>query len=139
MEKPHRVIQVYGYTVCVVAIIAFLIAANEMVHALINLGDPLHAGSMYTMGQAPSLASFENYKLDVLKMQKKGEDIFAPSYMPDDQTLRGMYDAAKEERIISVRLANVRSLIGSGMTILVSVILFLTHWFWMRKVLRAAA
>ena len=139
MEKPNRVIQVYGYTVCVVAIITFLIAAANFVNAVIDLSDPIHAGSMYDINRGPSLASFENYKMDMLKTQTEGEKTTVASYMPDDQTLRAMYGAAKDERIQTVRHSSIRNMTVAGIITLISVILFLTHWLWMRRVIKALA
>lgn len=133
MEKPNRAIQVYGYTVCVVAIITFLITASTFVSALINLGDPLHSQGYY---QGPSLASFENYKMDILKTQQKGEEITAASYMPDDATLKAMYEAAKDDLIQTRRHGSIQQMTVSGILMVISILLFLTHWFWMRRMIR---
>ena len=130
MEKPNRAIQVYGYTVCVVAIITFLITASIFVTALIDLGDPLHSGWY----NGPSLASFENYKMDVRKAQQKpGEEATIASYMPDDATLKAMYESAKDEQIQKKTHEATKSMIVSGILIVISILLFLTHWFWMRR------
>lgn len=69
MEKPHRMAQIYGYTVCLVAVIAFLICIANIVTSAIDMSDPLHASNFYPAG-TPSLASFQNYKMDILKSSK---------------------------------------------------------------------
>lgn len=137
MEKPNRVIQVYGYTVCVVAIITFLICTANFVNAVIDLSDPMHAGSVYNINRSPSLASFENYKMDILKTQTEGEKTTAASFVPDDQTLKAMYNAAKEERIQTVRHNSIKNITVTGILNVISILLFITHWLWMRKAMRA--
>ncbi|MCK4678657.1 MAG: hypothetical protein KAT48_11030 [Bacteroidales bacterium] len=126
MEKKSKVPLVYGYAVCVAAVITFLISAASLVNAIIDLGDPMHA--VYVPAGSPSLVSFENYKMDILKSPEKEQ-----AYVPDDQTLQAMYQAAKDDRIQLANHRSNRSLIVSGMLILICVVLFLTHWKWMQK------
>ena len=44
MEKSFRVAQIYGYLVCLVAVITFLISITQLVNSMIDLTDPIHAG-----------------------------------------------------------------------------------------------
>jgi hypothetical protein len=133
MEKPHRnSSQIYGYTVCLVAVITFLIAAAQIVNAAMDLSDPLHG--RWAMLNTVSLASFENYKMDVLKSpQRPGGEVKVSSYIPDDETMRAMYEAAKAEKIQSVKHQSYRSMLTNGLLILISIILFLTHWRLARR------
>lgn len=126
MEKKSKAPIVYGYAVCLVAVITFLICSAGFVNALIDLGDPLHAERNYN--KAPSLASFENYKMDVLKTGEKES-----SFVPDDETLKAMYNSAREEKITSVKHRTIRTMIVNSILLLISIILFITHWTWMRK------
>ena len=127
MEKKHRIAQIYGYAVCLVIVITFLISVTNLVNAIIDFGDPLYAGRSY-----PNLASFENFKLDALKSTQK-----EPAYVPDDQTLREMYEAAKDDIIKSVQHRTRRSIIVDSLLIALCFALFGTHWRWMRKLARA--
>lgn len=133
MEKTQKnSTQIYGYTVCVVAVITFLIATVRLVPSAMDLGNPLQGG--YPMFGAPSLASFENYKMDLLKSpQRPGEEAKTATYVPDDETIRAMYEAAKAERIQSVRHQSSRSLVTSSLVILISIVLFVAHWRLARK------
>ena len=45
MEKQHRVAQIYGYTVCLVAVITLIICVANIIPAIMDLSDPLHSGS----------------------------------------------------------------------------------------------
>ncbi|OGF98010.1 MAG: hypothetical protein A3F83_03665 [Candidatus Glassbacteria bacterium RIFCSPLOWO2_12_FULL_58_11] len=134
MEKQNKIVQLYGYSVCLVTVITFLISMAALVGTLFDLSDPLHSGRF---NGSPSLASFENYKMDVLKSQK--EDKQESAYVPDDQTLHAMYEAAKADRIQQVRLNAHRQLTVNALLILVCIALFTTHWRWMRKVAREEA
>jgi hypothetical protein len=78
MEKPHRMAQIYGYIVCLVAVITFIICLANIIPSIIDLSDPLHAGSIYGMQNSPSLASFENYKMDILKSSGYADQIDHP-------------------------------------------------------------
>jgi hypothetical protein len=132
MDKSQKIgTQIYGYTVCLVAVITFLIAITSLMNAMIDLNDPLHSG--WNPQGSPSLASFENYKMDVMKFSPKG-DANTASYVPGDQTLRTMYEAAKSDKIQSVTHQANRSFIIGGMLIIICGALFILHWQWMRRI-----
>ncbi len=132
MEKQHKIAQIYGYAVCLVTVVTFLISVTSLVNAIIDLSNPLHAERGFR--GAPSLASYENYKMDVLKSPQA-----ELAYVPDDQTLRAMYEAAKDNQIQSVKHRALRSIIVTGLLIVLCVVLFGTHWRWMRKLAKAEA
>jgi hypothetical protein len=135
MEKPHRIAQIYAYTVCVVAIITVLICVPALVSAILDLGDPLHAG--WTPAGTPSLASFDNYKADILKSAPKEAEAAKAGYVLDEQTLRAMYEAAKNDKIQSVRHESNRTITISSILILICLVLFVTHWRWAKKLAKA--
>ena len=125
MEKKSKIPQIYGYAVCLVTVFTFLISLTSLVNNIIDLGDPLHAERGFE-----SLASFEIYKMDVLKsLPKEGES----SILPDDQTLRAMYEDSKAEAMQSVLHRVRRSIIVESLLIILCVVFFSTHWMWMRK------
>ena len=125
MEKKSKAPLIYGYAVCLVAVITFLIAVAGTIFAVMDLNDPLYASRNY--GQV-SMASFENYKMDMLKSQGEKE-----TWSPDDNTLKAMYEAEKNDRIKRVTHDSMRSLYIQGSLIIICIILFLTHWRWMRR------
>ena len=132
MEKQHRIAELYGYAVCLVSVITFLISVASLVGAVFQLSDPLHAQG-YGYSRQPSLASFENYKMDVLRSQQEGQESSAPGYVPDDETLRSMYEAAKDEKIQSVKLQARRTITVDSLLIIVCITLFAFHWLWIRR------
>ncbi len=134
-EDPvsSKIAQFYGYSVCLVAIIAFLVSVGSLAGALIEWGDPLHAGDFG--GYPPrSLASFETYKMDLLNPPYGGPQTSSPRYTPDDEELRRMYEAARTDRVQSVRARVRRAAVTNGLIILFSAALFGTHWRWIKHV-----
>ena len=131
MEKQSKSPQIYGYAVCLVAVITFLIAVTGTIFAIMDLGDPLYASNNYNK---TSIASFENYKMDILKSQAEKE-----TWAPDDATLKAMYESEKDDRIRRVKHNSMRSIYINGVLLLISVVLFLTHWRWMRRLGRKYA
>lgn len=122
--------QIYGYIVCLVAVITFLICISNLITAVIDHGDPLHAG--FDNDKKSSLASFEIYKMDLLKSSAKDGEGKA-AYIPDDQTLHTMYDSAKAEKISDALHNSNRTIIVCTIVLIISIVIFMTHWMWMRK------
>ena len=136
MEKSQRITaQIYGYAICLVAVLTFIFSTIALVNAFFDLGDPIHSG--YTPGDSPSLASYENYKMDVMRMSQKGDESNKAQFSPDEQTLKAMYEAAKNDKIQSAKHQANKSIIIGAIMIFISLILFLTHWRWMKKLNRA--
>lgn len=130
MEKsPKTGAQIYGYTVCIVSVITFLICISTLLNAFFDLQDPLHSG--YNLPGSPSLVTYENYRIDILKNLPKSDD--SASLLPDEQTLRAMYEAARNDKITSVKSQANRTIIISLILIAICVTLFATHWRWIRK------
>jgi hypothetical protein len=127
------VAQIYGYTVCLVAVITFIICVANIIPAIMDLSDPLHSGGFFIPNGTPSLASFENYKMDILKSSKSDDQKTGTNYIPDDQTLRSMYEAARDDRINQANHSSIRTIVVSSLIILISIVLFITHWLWMRR------
>ena len=129
-EKSQKIQMVYGYAVCLVTVITFLISVTSMVYALMDLNDPINAHRTYGK-DAPSLASYNNYKIDIIKSLDPQHDIEL-----DEATLKLMYDAAREDAIAKVKHNAYRSVIVNSLVLLVCIVLFITHWMWMRKLSR---
>ena len=125
MEKKSKAPLVYGYAVCLVAVITFLISTAGIIFAVMDMGDPIYAGNRYNK---PSIASFENYKMDMLKSQSDKE-----TWVPDNATLRSMFEAEKIDHIQRVKHDSLRNIYLNGSLIIICIVLFLTHWRWMRK------
>lgn len=133
MEKSQKTgAQIYGYAVCLVAVITFLISVTDLVNAIMDMGDPLHAG--WVSPESPSLASYEIYKMDVLKALPKTEGSAEASYIPDEAGMKAMYEAAKADKIRKTELNARKRMIVGSLLIIICITLFITHWRWMKKI-----
>jgi hypothetical protein len=133
MEKPKLIPQIYAYAVCLTTVITFLICITNMVNALIDMGDPIHAQSSYMAERSSNLASFELYKADMLKSTRSDGTASNANYAPDDKTLHAMYETARQEKISSEMHQIRRSLVVDGLLICICIVLFITHWMWIRR------
>jgi hypothetical protein len=86
---------------------------STLISAIIDLSDPLHAAGWMLIG-GPSLASFDNYKMDILKSIPKQDETTKAGYIPDERTLRVMYEAAMNDKIEIVKHDSNRAIIISA-------------------------
>lgn len=131
MEKNTRIAQIYGYLVCLTAVITFLIAITNLFNAFINLQDPMHAEGYYN--GTSNLASFEEYRFEKIRNYQQSGDSTLKASMPDARELRQMFDDQRNNHLLSVRLKNMRTIVTHGVLLLVALILFLIHWRWLRR------
>lgn len=131
MEKNTRIAQIYGYLVCLVAVITFLIAITNLFNAIINLQDPMHAEGNYN--SSGNLVSFEEYRFEKIRNYQQSGDSLTKASVPDAKELRQMFDDQRNNHLQSVKLKNFRAIVTYGVLLLVSLILFIIHWRWLRK------
>lgn len=130
--KPNRVPQIYGYTVCVIAVVTFLICSTVIVNNVFDLANPIRAG----YGFESSLSSFEAYKATYQRDQRAVVGGAAGEARPDtasEATLQKRYEALREDRISRVRFQAWKAIVTSGLLLIISVVLFALHWRWMKK------
>jgi hypothetical protein len=135
MERPNRVPQLYGYTVCLVALITILITLPGIVDNLFTLSNPAHPDARFGFGA--SLGSFEAYKAS----QRQGRgmaEALAGRDMPvepslSEQELRARYEALRADQIASNRFDARRSLVRNGLLLVLALGLFGGHWRWLRR------
>ena len=123
MERKRNIIQVYSIVVNVIAIITFLIASTSFIGALIDRNDPIYGGYSQV-----DVSSFEKYKMDVMKSTTEDG-----AYIPTDEEIRTMFEAAKADKINKVMHESFKTMLVSGIIIGVCVIMFAVHWMLMKK------
>ena len=150
MERSSRVPQLYGYTVCLVAVVTFLTSANSLLKNTIALLNPIaYQAEPFRMGFEPSLSSFEAFRatymfggvgaVAVVPSLREASD---SSRRPDTLTtadLRSRYDALRNERLTQVRFAATGQVVTNLFLVVLSVVLFSLHWRWLRARERASA
>jgi hypothetical protein len=132
VEKSNRVQLVYGYTVCVIAVVTFLICASVLVNNVFDLANPIAAGSAF----GSSLSSFEAYQATASRPASA-----APG-QPDTAsaaTMRRRFDALRADKISRVSFEAWKAIVTSGLLLLISVALFVWHWRWMKRLGAAEA
>lgn len=122
--------QLYGYTVCLVAVLTFLFGAVQAVGAMLDIRELPYTAS-YVNG--PSLVSLGAYKIDLLSRigaDDAGEA--AESLVPPDSTLQRMLEAERLHRLALSHQTSRRSLVINLVLLSLTVILFTAHAMWLR-------
>jgi hypothetical protein len=135
VERPERVPQLYGYTVCLVALCWALVSTINIVESTLTLSAPAYrAGPDY--GFEPSVSSFEAFRTSYDRsrrmMSMDSRDTKLDS-IPEPE-LRRRYEALRADRIERNTVAARRSLITSVFSLIVAIALFVVHWRWLRRV-----
>ncbi|HKT09944.1 MAG TPA: hypothetical protein VJR24_18730 [Gemmatimonadaceae bacterium] len=136
VEKPNRMAQFYGYSVCLLAIIVGLVTISSLLGTTFDRAHPLESGSMF----GESLSSFDAFKAE--RAQRNEMEMRAGMARPDtvpDAALHSEYDGLVKQRLASVRYESEKSLVTSGLMLIVSIVLFGVHWRWLRRFNGAAA
>ncbi|OYW20681.1 MAG: hypothetical protein B7Z54_00420 [Sphingobacteriales bacterium 12-47-4] len=135
MERSNRITAlIYSYAVCLVAIITFLFSSLTLVNSLIDRQDLMRSG--WTPAGSPSLASFENYKMDVAAKLQRDDSLFRARFFPTEKEMRAMFDSAKEDKYLSNKHSNNKNLLIGVVLVIISSLLFATHWAWAKKLTR---
>ena len=130
MERPNRVAQLYGYAVCLIAVIVFLISANSFVDHAFTLSNPLR-GQGDRFGMEPAITSFEAYRATSARVSAPAREGAQVTAVPDS-ALRARYEALRADRVEQARFDAMRGLTTSGLLLILSVALFAVHWRWLR-------
>ena len=136
VDKPNRMAQFYGYSVCLIAIIVALMSASSVLDAAFDRANPLHAEG----GFGASLTSFESYKATYRREQAMFDR--TGTARPDtasEATLRQQYEALVRDRIVTAQYRTTKSFVTGTFFLLVAVALFVFHWRWVRRLNEKAA
>jgi hypothetical protein len=133
VERPERVPQLYGYTVCLIGLLMAVVSGLSMAETGLRLATPELAPSE---GWAPfgiSVSSFEAFRATY---EREREFRVRPDASPpeplSEAELRRRYDALRSDRISRVRLDTQHSLLTSALTLIVGAGLFVFHWRWLK-------
>jgi len=134
----NRIAHIYGYAVCLTAIIVMFFAVRQIINASINLSNPLRAdmGGYSRMGLP--LTDFELYKVEA---RRRPRFPMYPGAAPQavqpadtaEAELRKQYDAERTAAIDSGRFQATRSLVANLLLLIFAVIAFGLHWRWLKQ------
>jgi len=144
MERPAWIPQVYGYAICLVAVITGLISVSNFVEAGFARADPLRSGDGRFGFVDGSLTSFEAFQATAAERRGQpaprmvtgpdGRPVSAtPADTPSTEELRRRYEALRADRIARVSYDATERLVKNGLLIVLAAALFATHWRWLRR------
>lgn len=133
MPLTSRIAQIYGYAVCLVAVIVGLIAAANVVQAAFDRASPLLATGYFGGEPTGDLTSFEAYRASQ-GFQRPGPPGEATASRDTLSTaeLRVRYEALRQGRIARVSYNATRQLVQHGLLLALAIALFAWHWRWLR-------
>ncbi|HEX4633145.1 MAG TPA: hypothetical protein VH163_04890 [Gemmatimonadales bacterium] len=135
MDKPNRVAQFYGYTVCLVALVIGLMSLSAILDNLFQRANPLQSDLAFGV----QLTSFEGYKASVVRESMFPRTPQSPPDTTSEATLRKRYDALVADRITATRYETSKALTTSCAFLIIAIVLFGTHWRWVRRVANTPA
>ncbi len=128
MDRSRLVPQLYGYAVCLVCVITILVASNNVIDGVFDTTTP----EMSREVSGSLGGSFEMYRQQRMQMRPEPGVPVTTGNVPDS-VLRAAYQDELDYRIRSVRHHGMRRIVGSGLTLLIAVAFFVTHWRWLRR------
>ena len=129
MDQPRWIPQLYGYTVCLIAVITILISLNSIVNNVFEFAEPGMAREVTGEFGGRSL---EACRQRYMRVTVRPDGAAAPPQLPPDSTLMELCQEDRAERVAAVRHRALRSLATSTLMLLVSLLLFGVHWRWLR-------
>jgi hypothetical protein len=134
VERPERVPQLYGYTVCLVSLFWAIASTVALVGSLLTLSAPEHGNPEFGPFE-PSVTSFEAFRITYEQSRRmmrpeSGEKL---DTIPEPE-LRRRFEGMRADRIERNRVNAQRSIIMSVISLLIAVALFGWHWRWLRRV-----
>src|SRR6185312_574670 len=131
VEKPNRIPQFYGFTVCLLAIVVGLITISSIIGTMFDRANPIQSNSVF----GESLTSFAAYKATIVDRGVGPVRITRDSARTlPDSALRAVYEARVSDRLAHVRYDTDKSLVTNGLLLLAAIVLFAVHWRWLRRV-----
>lgn len=135
MERSDRVPQLYGYTVCLIALIWALSSVIAIVENALSLSAPELRG-VYAYGWEPSVSSFEAFRTTY----DRARQVSAPNpseakldTIPEPE-LQRRFAALRADRVLRVQFEARRNLIVKSLSLLLAAALFAFHWRWLKRV-----
>jgi hypothetical protein len=134
VERPERVPQLYGYTVCLIALAIAIVSVTGIVGSTFDLTTPAIANDS-EFAFEPSVSSFEAYRSTYdreRRLTSNGNTAVAADTTPE-RILRQRYEALRNDRVAQTIVRAHRALVTNSMGLLLAIGLFVIHWRWVRK------
>ena len=135
VERPERVPQLYGYTVCLIALAIAIVSVTGIVGSAFDLTTPTIANDS-EFGFEPSVTSFEAYRSTYdreRRVMSNGNATVAVDTTPE-RILRQRYEALRNDHVERTIARAHRALVTNSFGLLLAIVLFVIHWRWVRRV-----
>jgi hypothetical protein len=134
VERTERVPQLYGYTVCLIALLWALTSVVSLIDNALTLSAPEMRGR-HEFGMEPSITSFEAFRTTY----DRARQFSAPNPMEvkldsiPEAELRRRYEVLRDDQIRRSRFEAKRGLIVGTLSLLMAAALFAFHWRWLKR------
>ena len=133
VERPERVPQLYGYTVCLVTLLWSLSTAIAIVENLQTLMSPAYY-HQNEYGIEPSITSFEAFRMTYDRARRLGTpDANAKIDTVPEAELRKRSETLRADRIATAEVKARQSIVKNAVSLLLAIGLFVFHWRWLRR------
>lgn len=133
MDQPRWIPQLYGYTVCLIAVITILISLRNLVSNTFEFAEPAMSREVTGEFSGRSLEACKQRWMRTVASPGQERAATTPiAKIPSDSALMVLCAEERTDRIAAVRYRALRSLITSALMLLVAGILFGVHWRWLR-------
>jgi hypothetical protein len=139
VERPERVPQLYGYTVCLVSLFWAVASIVAIVGSLLVLSAPDQRSDAMYGPMEPSVSSFEAFRTSYEQTRRMtSPDPREKLDSIPEPELRRRYEGLRADRIRRNTVEAHRSLIMSTVSLIIALALFAFHWRWLQRVTGAA-
>jgi len=134
VERPERVPQLYGYTLCLIGLLWALGSVVGLVESAQKLAAPIYHRP-YEFGLQPSVTSFETFRLtyDRVRRYSSADPRETKLDTLPHAELRQRYETFRADRIALTQVEARQSLVKKTISLLLAVGLFAFHWRWLRR------
>lgn len=122
--------RVYGYSACLVAILAFLYGGTRLAGAVLDARELLYTEE-YRSG--PSLVSEDVYRMELSIRAGDAGAGGAAAVLPPDSTIRRMYDQERKYRLALSHQRTRRSIAVNLFLVVAAAGIFAGHAWWLRR------
>jgi amino acid transporter len=134
VERPERVPQLYGYTVCLIALAIAIVSISGIVGSAFDLTTPTIANDS-EFGFEPSVSSFEAYRSTYDRERRlisNGNATVVADTTPE-RILRQRYEALRNDHVERATVRAHRALLTNSFGLLLAIVFFVIHWRWVRR------
>jgi hypothetical protein len=134
VERPDRVPQLYGYTMCLVGLLWALASVVGVVESAQALAAPVyHQQNMF--GMEPSISSFEAFRMtyDRARRFSAPDPAVAKIDTLPEAELRRRFETYRADKITATLVQQRQELITKLVSLLLAAAVFVFHWRWLRR------